>query len=452
MIKNMMNTINYELLAEQQLEQMNADLLESTIDYGFDDSSSFNFPRHSIRHTTRFDDEVGFVGTSDFLSFKYTSERSCSIEAENYSSEYAEDQEDEVGKELESFKPRATGFEFTESSSFDEVKANLEEYQQSQMPAVREAEAEEVKIYGDINTEAFLATRFDAVIDWLDLKFTVDPKKCDFWFKPTARSHIKAFITRHTGIKHYVADKGKVVQDGASFTIRLHDVENRKSLRAITSLLSAKYGCKVEDMSVEAIELSLDCYDARNSALLIALHKSLKYPTVVNRMRVYKTRGTVREVPESPHELYMLLEDGYNLATGDHRMEEFCTRIYFKRTDKNGAALPPDQHRLRVEVTLRKTFFEKAKIDCGLDNLANLINHGFKQLTFTKLSNRATQVDRKKYRDLVLPFGQEQRMTRSSSGHKRRLSDEIESFGMLNERKRLSVKALADKFKVRKNR
>lgn len=448
----MMNTINYELLAEQQLEQMNANLLESNIDYGFDDSLSFNFPRHSIRHTTRFVDEVGFGWTPDFSSFEFTSDRSSSIEDENNSSEYAEDQKHEAGEELEPFKPSTTGFEFTKFSSFEEVKANLEEYQQSQMSAVREAEAEEIKIYGDINTEAFLATRFDAVIDWLDLKFTVDPKKCEFWFKPKARSHIKAFITRHTGIKHYVADKSEVVQDGASFIIRLHDVGSLKSLRRITSLLSAQYGCKVEEMTIEAIELSLDCYNAPNSALLIALHKSLKYPTVVNRMRVYKTKGTVREVPESPHELYMLLEDGYNLATGDHRMEEFCTRIYFKRTDKNGAALPPDQHRLRVEVTLRKTFFEKAKIDCGLDNLPSVINHGFKQLTFTKLSNRATQVDRKKYRDLVLPFGQEQRMTRSFSGHKRRLSDEIESFGMLNERKRLSVKALADKFKVRKNR
>lgn len=352
----------------------------------------------------------------------------------------------------ESLESKSSCFHASEAMPFDEIKERLSEYGHRRMLAVREAEAEEIKIYGDINTEAFLATRFNAVIDWLDLKFTVDPKKCDFWFKPKARSFIKAFITRHTGIRHYVADKSEVIQDGASFTIRLHDVDSRKSLRKITALLSTQYGCKVEDMTIEAIELSLDFYNARNSALLIALHKSLKYPPVVNRMRVYKTKKTERDVPESPHELHALLEDGYNLATGDHRREEFCTRIYFKRTDKNGMPLAPNLHRLRVEVTLRKTFFEKAKIDCGLDNLPMLITHGFKQLTFTKLSNKATEEDRKNYRDLVQPFGQEQRVERSSSGHKRRLSDEVESFGMLNERKRLSVKALADKFKVRKNR
>ncbi len=443
----MMNTQNFELLAEQQLEQMMDDLLESTIDYGFDESLFSNSPKRSFQYSTAFYDENGFVWIANPFGCESTFKSDGALELEKSLAESVKEKD-----ESKSVKPKATGFEMTTSSSFDEVKANLEKYQKSLTPAVQEAEAEEVKIYGDINTEAFLAARFDAVIDWLDLKFTVDPKVWGHCGSSGARRHIKAFFTRHTGVRHYVAKSSEVIQDGASFTIRLHDVENLKSLKLITTLLTNQYGCKVEDMGIEAIELSLDCYDARNSALLIALHKSLKYPTVVNRMRVYKTRGTVREVPESPHELYMLLEDGYNLATGDHRMEEFCTRMYFKRTDKNGTPLPSSQHRLRAEVTLRKTFFEKAKIDCGLDNLPLMIAHGFKQLTFTKLSNRATEAYRKNYRDLVQPFGQEQPIVKSSSKHKRLLSDEIESYGLLNERKRLEVKALADKFRVRKNR
>lgn len=435
---------DYDLLVEQQLE----DLLESTMYYESDAYFPDEYERGLFKHSFIEYGEDGVTWTANPLGGESMAIKAALLRLGRASLDLLISDDDQESL----FKPKTTAFEVTTSTSIEEENANLEKYQKSRMPAVLKSEAEEVKIYSDINTEAFLATRFDTVIDWLDLKFTVDPKKCDFWLDPKARSFIKAFITRQTGTRHYVADKSEVVQDGASFTIRLHDLNSRKSLRTITSLLSAQYGCKVEDMTIEAIELSLDFYNAQNSALLIALHKSLKYPPIVNRMRVYKTEKTARAVPESPYELHKLFEDGYNLATGDHRSEEFCTRMYIKRTDNNGTPLPLSQHRLRAEVTLRKTFFAKANIDCSLDNLPMMINHGFKQLNFTKLSDRVTEVDRKNYRDFVQPFGQQQRIERSCSGHKRRLLPQIESFGMLNERKRLRVKALADKFKMRKNR
>lgn len=333
-----------------------------------------------------------------------------------------------------------------------QMNETLDELQSRVMEHVAESQRFEDEIYSDINTEAYLRAKPHAVVDWLDLKFVVDPSKCKFYGKPGARSYIKAYLTKHTGIRHYIQADSEVVQDGASFTIRLHDIENQKALRKITDLLREQYGCKVEEMTVEAIELALDFYNAPSSAFLVALHKSLKYPKASSRMRIYKTKGTARGIPESVHELVELIEDGFNIASGDHRFDELCTRAYLKRTDMNGKSLPEDQHRLRFEMTFKKTFFERKNLDCSLFNLPSLITHGFKQMQFTRLNKRASEDEKEQYRKCVKAFGQEWLLAPSCSCHKRDLHDAIKMNGPLNEIKRLQPKALADKFKARKNR
>lgn len=333
-----------------------------------------------------------------------------------------------------------------------QMNETLDELQSRVMEHVAESQRFEDEIYSDINTEAYLRAKPHAVVDWLDLKFVVDPSKCKFYGKPGARSYIKAYLTKHTGIRHYIQADSEVVQDGASFTIRLHDIENQKALRKITDLLREQYGCKVEEMTVEAIELALDFYNAPSSAFLVALHKSLKYPKASSRMRIYKTKGTARGIPESVHELVELIEDGFNIASGDHRFDELCTRAYLKRTDMNGKSLPVDQHRLRFEMTFKKIFFERKNLDCSLFNLPSLITHGFKQMQFTRLNKRASEDEKEQYRKCVKAFGQEWLLAPSCSCHKRDLHDAIKMNGPLNEIKRLQAKALADKFKARKNR
>lgn len=333
-----------------------------------------------------------------------------------------------------------------------QMNETLDELQSRVMEHVAESQRFEDEIYSDINTEAYLRAKPHAVVDWLDLKFVVDPSKCKFYGKPGARSYIKAYLTKHTGIRHYIRADSEVVQDGASFTIRLHDIENQKALRKITDLLREQYGCKVEEMTVEAIELALDFYNAPSSAFLVALHKFLKYPKASSRMRIYKTKGTARGIPESVHELVELIEDGFNIASGDHRFDELCTRAYLKRTDMNGKSLPEDQHRLRFEMTFKKTFFERKNLDCSLFSLPSLITHGFKQMQFTRLNKRASEDEKEQYRKCVKAFGQEWLLAPSCSCHKRDLHDAIKMNGPLNEIKRLQAKALDDKFKARKNR
>lgn len=330
----------------------------------------------------------------------------------------------------------------TSTSSSSYLNQLLDNYQLRLANNVKEAE-----VYQAVNTSSFLTLKTNAVIDWLDLRFTVDPNVCMFYKEPKARSYIKAFITRSTGTRHYIAkDESQITQDGMSFTIRLHDVQNKKDLKKITNLLQKQYGAKIELMTVEAIELSFDLYGGDSSAVVIKLHKAMQYPQTARLFRVYRTKGTQRDIPESMQELYELLQSGYNIGVGDHRFDAFCVRLYFKRTDKGGQYLPLKQHRARIEITLTKSIFDIDSVDRHIDNLSQIVSSGFKKMQFTKLSKRATQREEDIYYTQVKSFGREKGYSLSLSRHKRILSDSIATNGALNEVKRLAVKTLVKKF------
>lgn len=330
----------------------------------------------------------------------------------------------------------------TSSSANAYLNQLLGNYQLRLANNVKEAE-----VYQAVNTTSFLTLKMNAVIDWLDLRFTVDPNLCVFYKDSKARSYIKAFITRSTGTRHYIAkDESQITQDGISFTIRLHDVRNKKDLKKITDLLQKQYGAKIELMVVEAIELSFDLYGGDSSAVVIKLHKAMQYPQSARLFRVYKTKGTQRDIPESMQELYELLQTGYNIGMGDHRFDEFCVRLYFKRTDKGSQPLPQKQHRARIEITLRKSIFDKEAVDRNILNLSELVKFGFKKMQFTKLSKRATFKEKDVYYTQVKPFGKGSTYAMSVNRHKRFLLNSIATNGTLNEAKRLAVKALSQKF------
>jgi hypothetical protein len=324
-----------------------------------------------------------------------------------------------------------------------EVYALLDALQEQLADNVKDAE-----LYCPINVELFASVqKIKAEIDWLDLRFTVDPIVCKFYKAPDARSRIKEFITKRTGTRYYIAsDDSHIIQDGASFTIRLHDVRNEKDIKAITNLLAERYGAQREAMTIEAIELSLDFYGGDSSAMVIKLHKAMRYPIDAKLLRIYKTKWTLQDIPTSPHALYEFIKNGYNIGMGDHRSDEFCVRVYFKRTDKGGQPLSTKEYRARIEVTLRKSAFSVDKIGLHLDNLSKIIICGFKKMQFTHLSKRATFAEKDEYFTQVKPFGKEQADTLSISRNKRNLPDAIASFAWLNEVKRNAVKDLAEKF------
>lgn len=321
----------------------------------------------------------------------------------------------------------------------------------SLLDALQERLADNVKdaeLYRSINVAPFAKVKTtQAVIDWLDLRFTVDPAVCKFYDEPNARSRIKEFITKRTGVRHYIAsDEKHITQDGTSFMIRLHDIANKKELNVITDLLTDQYGAKLETMTIEAIELSLDFYGGDSSAIIVRLHKAMKYPVDAKLFRIYKTKWTQQEIPTSPYKFYDHIKNGYNIGMGDHRSDDFCVRVYFKRTDKGGQPLPVEKHRARIEVTLDKSVFINDDIDLHLDNLPEIIGHGFKKMQFTKLSKRAKPIEKDTYFTQVKPFGQEREAMLSISRHGRNLPDSIGAYTELNEIKRSTVKNLKRKF------
>lgn len=369
------------------------------------------------------------------------------MEIQQYMSPRERDMLDRATADLDAFMAQmamedAPCKSVTKNTPTHKVNDLLDAYQDRLTDNVKDAE-----LYRDVNVIPFTCTKMKAVIDWLDLQFTVDPTRWGLCNDPRARSYIKSFITRQTGIRHYVAaDESHIRQVGTSFTIRLHDLSSFQDLKKITDLLYNQYGAIPEMMAIEAIELSLDLYGENSSAVLIKLHKAMKYPQDSKLFRVYKTKGTRRSIPTSLHKLYYLLEDGYNIGMGDHRSDDFCVRLYFKRTDKGGLALPKDEHRARIEVTLRKFIFDEAKIDRSLDNLKELVSWGFKKMQFTKLSRRSTESERDAYYTQVQAFGTEKFYALSRSRHKRNLPDSIEAHGQFNESKRLAVRALVKRF------
>jgi len=331
----------------------------------------------------------------------------------------------------------------TVKTSTMEVHNLLEELQKRLTDNVKNAE-----VYRPINDAPFAKVKtIQAVIDWLDLRFTVDPIICKFYGELNARSRIKEFITKRTGIRYYIApDENNITQDGTSFTIRLHEISNKKDFKVIADLLTEQYGVKREAMTIEAIELSLDFYGSDSTAIVVNLHKAMQYPINAKLLRIYKTKWTQRDIPTSPHALYEFIKNGYNIGMGDHRSDEFCVRVYFKRTDKGGQHLPIEKHRARIEVTLKKSVFVKGNIDLYLDNLPKIIGHGFMKMQFTKLSKRAKPIEKDIYFTQVKPFGQKQTKMLSMSRHKRNLPDSIGAYAWLNEVTSSAVKNLKRKF------
>ena len=330
----------------------------------------------------------------------------------------------------------------TVTTSTSDMNNLLDAYQKRLIHNVKDAD-----LYHDVNVVPFASAKMKAVIDWLDLRFTVDPMRCAFYSDPKARSYIKSFITRQTGTRHYVAhDEKDIAQDGTYFTIRLHDIRNAKDLNRITSLLHSQYGATIEAMTIEAIELSFDLYGGNGSATVIKLYKAMQYPQAMKNFRIYKTQGTKSVIPRSLHQLYERLEDGFNIGVGDHRFDEFCVRTYFKRTDKGGVSLPEHERRARIEVTLKASVFDKEQIDRSVTNLKRIITSGFKKMQFTKLSRRSTDREKDTYYTQVQAFGKEQPAALSRSRHKRVLPDFLEIHGDFNEAKRTAVKALVKKF------
>ncbi|OTG62093.1 hypothetical protein B9T29_08665 [Acinetobacter sp. ANC 3903] len=294
----------------------------------------------------------------------------------------------------------------------------------------------ETEIYSDIHSYDFEAMGIEikSVIDFLTLQFEVN--------RPTTRSHIKKYLTAKTGTRYYIkSDERDIEQSGKVFTIRVHDIRSKRDLKAIINCLK-HYGVDYDSVKIARIEASLDFYNAKHKALLIALYKSLAYVESSNNQRVYKYKGEFQKVPKSPLELINKLDEGYCIGV-NHRDAHTNYRSYNKTTDR-GVNLPESEHRARTEVNCAVS---ELGVNDSLSNLPEIIQCAFNRLKFTRLGESATADDKKLYRQSVETFGKRTKEHYSRSRHKRNFNQAVVKNGELNKAISRKVSDLKRNFK-----
>lgn len=279
----------------------------------------------------------------------------------------------------------------------------------------------ETEIYSDIHSYDFEAMGIEIkpVIDFLTLQFEVN--------RPTTRSHIKKYLTEKTGTRYYIeSDERDIKQSGDVFTIRVHDIRSKRDLKAIINCLK-HYGVNYNGVKIARIEASLDFYNAKHKALLIALYKSLAYVEGSNNERVYKYEKVFTPIPKSPRTVMNKLDKGYCIGV-NHRDALTYYRSYNKTTDR-GMSLSASEHRPRTEVNCAVSEF---RVNDRLINLPEIIQCAFNRLKFTRLSKSATADDKKLYRKSVDTFGKQTKEHYSKSRNKRAFDQTIIKNSELN--------------------
>lgn len=287
--------------------------------------------------------------------------------------------------------------------------------------SAKRAQDWETLIYSDIHSYDFQALdiKIKPVIDFLTLQFPVN--------KAMSRSCIKKYLTEKTGNRYYIHnDENAIQQYGNLFSIQVHDVRSKKDLNAVIKAL-AHFGVTSDQVRILRIETSIDFYNAKSKALLIAVYKSLSYVEDSNNKRVYKNKREFVKAPSCPIALLDKLEDGYCIGI-NHRNSATYYRAYYKTTDRS-ATLATSEHRLRIEVNCS---VEALKVDDGLSNLPTIIQRVFNLLKFTKLSLNASKHEKQRYNESVDIFGKRVREQYSATRHKRNLNKTIIKHAQLN--------------------
>ena len=295
----------------------------------------------------------------------------------------------------------------------------------------------EAEIYSDIHSYDLprMGIQTAAVIDFMKLEL--------FPQKETHRSLIKKYLTEKTGTRHYIEDSEvEIAEVGTKYVITVHDVKSAAQLCNLIEHLG-HFGVNRQLINVVEIELSLDFYNAPRKEFLIALFKSLKLSEDTSNVRFYRRKGETRDVPFNLNRTQQYLENRYCIGINPKGSDVYY-RLYNKVTDKM-LPLPPEEHRLRLEVNLHRNELEK--ITPNLADFEAIIREGFKYIDFTKLDEDVDESLKQEYQRHVRPHGQEVMPFRSKSGNRRTLPEGIKLNAELNKIKRTAVSNLLRNFR-----
>lgn len=318
-----------------------------------------------------------------------------------------------------SFKPTSEStLKLYSHSSDNDVTLILEELSHRYEANAKSGDELETLIYSTINNYDFKAMgiKVKAQVDFLDLYFEIN--------KVSTRHDIKKFLTEKTGIAHYISE----FENG--FIIRFHDMNSIDQLRRRIQHLN-HFQCKENSFRIIEVELAIDFYRFKHKALVTALLKSIRLPSTVTNLRVFKSQlGVFNPLPKMPLTLIKKIENGYNIGS-NHRDADEYWHLYVKTTDQNKQPLHESEWRTRAEKNIKRNIL--GSMNNRLVNLKSILIEGFKGLKFTQLEATAPQHLKALYRDSVQPFGLEQEGYYDRYRHKRALPEFIKSNTDLNQ-------------------
>jgi len=327
-----------------------------------------------------------------------------------------------------------------EIEEFSEVTEKKSPYEQSYLDLcsryadnAKQANQLETVIFSDIHSYNFKAMniRIKAQVDFIDLYFEIG--------KTSTRHDIKKFLTEKTRITHYISEYG------TGFIIRLHDMNSLSVLRRRISYLR-HFECKIDSFKIMQIELAIDFYNFKHRALTTALFKSIRLPSTVENLRVYKSQlGVFTPIPSTPYSMFRKLESGYNIGINHKDADEYW-HLYVKTTDCNKQPLPKNEWRVRAEKNIKRNILNQ--MDNRLVNIKRVLSNGFKGLSFTQLTANASKHLTDKYKNTVRAFGTEIPTYYDKNRHKNNLPESMKKHGELNQLVSSTVHNLVRNFTI----
>lgn len=297
----------------------------------------------------------------------------------------------------------------------------------------KQADQLETIIFSNIHSYDFKAMNIQlkAQVDFIDLYFEIG--------KTSTRHDIKKFLTEKTGITHYISEYQ------AGFIIRLHDMNSFNVLRRRISYLK-HFECNFDSFKIMEIELAIDFYNFKHRALTTALFKSIRLPSTVENLRVYKSQlGVFTPIPSTPYSMFRKLENGYNIGINHRNAEEYW-HLYVKTTDCNKQPLPENEWRVRAEKNIKCNILNQ--MDNRLTNIKRVLLDGFKGLSFTRLTTNSSKQLTNEYKNTVRAFGTEIPTYYDKNRHKKNLSESMKTHGELNQLVSSAVQNLVRNFTI----
>jgi hypothetical protein len=351
------------------------------------------------------------------------------------------------------------------------VHAIMEALQRSCKHSVKQLEATEQNKLCDLSqynrtTMKNAGITVKACLDFIDIKFTTT--------KPHNRSSIKKYLTEKTEIRHYikVVDESDVILEdkkkndstdctGTTFVIRLHDMENLKTLmKRLSFLKHYNANLNIADLEMIRVERAIDFYGAPHE-MRTALFKAVRLSKAENcrfyNENTFPLKGKTGGIFSIFND-FNDVRDGNTIYT-NNKDSDHLIRLYFKTTDK-GQQLDLKDQCLRFEQNYsgNKLRILNGGAPVRLKDLSNVIKAMSAELKFTKLKDDVFPYFRSGYRDFVKPYGLEResvsadkyrvKKRRDKCGNETRLSRYLETHSEFNQVIAKAQHKLAEKFKV----